>query len=91
MSQKDTFVYKGTSYNRIEFINDMSFADIVEEVRHLPIDEQLELQEILEHNLISLRREEIYKNHLETLEDLKQGKVVFTSDVDELMKQIKSK
>lgn len=66
----------------------MSFADIVEEVRHLRIDEQLELQEILEHNLISLRRDEIYNNHLETLEELEQGEVIFTSDVDELMKQI---
>jgi hypothetical protein len=66
----------------------MSFSDLVEEVRHLPIDEQLELQEILEQNLISLRREEIYKNHLETLEEIKDGKVTFTSDIEELMKQV---
>jgi hypothetical protein len=69
----------------------MSFTDLVEEVRHLGIDEQLELQEILEHNLISLRREEIYKNHLQTLDELKEGKVIFTSDPDELMKQVTGK
>ena len=66
----------------------MSFADLVEEVRHRPLDEQFELQEILERNLISLRREEIYQNHLATIEEMKSGKVKFTSDIDELMSQI---
>ena len=66
----------------------MSFTDLVEEVRHLGIDEQLELQEILERNLIALRRKEIIKNHLETLEEIKRGKVIFTSDIEELMKQV---
>ncbi len=66
----------------------MSFSDLVEEVRHLPIDEQLELQIILEQNLISLRREEIYKNHLETVKELEEGKMIFTSDIEELMKQV---
>ncbi len=65
----------------------MSFADLVEEVRHRPIDKQVELQEILDRNLISLRREEIYQNHLASLEELKSGKVKFSSDVDELMSQ----
>jgi len=66
----------------------MSFTDLVEEVRHLGLDEQLELQEILERNLVSLRREEIYRNHLETVEELGAGKVIFSSDIDELMKQV---
>jgi hypothetical protein len=66
----------------------MSFADLVEEVRHRPVEEQLELQEILEHDLISLRREEIYQNHLASLEEIKSGKLIFTSDVDTLMGQL---
>lgn len=84
---------QGTSLSDFELLLSerkllMSFADIVEEVRHLPLDEQLELQEILERNLISLRREEIYRNHLETLKELKEEKLQFTSDIDELIKQV---
>lgn len=66
----------------------MSFMDLVEEVRHRPIEEQLELREILEHSLIALRREEIYQNHLVSLEEVKNGSLTFTSDVDELMRQV---
>jgi hypothetical protein len=66
----------------------MSFADLVEEVRHRPVEEQLELQEILDHNLISIRREEIYQNHLASIAEIKSGKLIFTSDVDELMNQL---
>ncbi len=66
----------------------MSFADLVEEVRHRPVEEQLELQEILDHNLISIRREEIYQNHLASLAEIESGTMIFSSDVDVLMSQL---
>jgi hypothetical protein len=66
----------------------MSFADLVEEVRHRPVEEQLELQEIIEHNVISLRREEIYQNHLTSLDEIKRGALHFSSDIDVLMAQL---
>jgi hypothetical protein len=46
----------------------MSFADLVEEVRHRPVDEQLELQEILDRNLIALRPEDIWCGHASKFE-----------------------
>lgn len=68
----------------------MTFADLVEEIYHRPLDEQIELREILEHRLRAARREEIYQNHLTSLEELKAGQLHFTSDVDELMRQLES-
>jgi hypothetical protein len=46
----------------------MSFADLVEEVRQRPVNEQLELQEILDRNLISLRPEDIWSGHASKFE-----------------------
>jgi len=66
----------------------MSFLDLVEAVRQRPVEEQIELQEILRHDLIDLRREEIYQNHLEGIALWEQGKLTPSSDVDEIMRRL---
>ena len=66
----------------------MRFSELVEEVLCRPVEEQIELQEILQHNLVALRREEIYQNHHTTLQELESEKLKFSSEVDELMSQL---
>jgi hypothetical protein len=61
-----------------------SFAEVVEEVKNLSTEEKLELQTLLEKYLAEERREEIFDNYQSSLDELKEGKLVFTSDVDTL-------
>jgi hypothetical protein len=64
---------------------EMTFAGVVDEVRQLSIDEKKELAEIIERDLIEERRSEILKNGEEAMKEYKEGKLVFSSNVDELM------
>ena len=61
-----------------------SFAEIVEEVKALSIQEKQELQVLLEKYLIEERREEIYQSHIHSLNELEDGEAKFSSDTDEL-------
>jgi hypothetical protein len=61
-----------------------SFAEVVEEVKNLSTEEKMELQALIEKYLAEERRQEIFDNYQASLDELKEGKLVFTSDVDTL-------
>ncbi len=61
-----------------------SFAEVVEEVKNLSTEEKLELQTLIEKYLAEEKRQEIYDNYQSSLNELKEGKLVFSSDVDGL-------
>ena len=65
-----------------------TFADVVEDVRQLSLAEREELQEIIKRSLIEERRREILQNCEAGLEELREGKLTFTSDLGELQKQL---
>ena len=65
-----------------------TFADIVEDVRQLSPAEREELQEIIKRSLIEERRREILQNCEAGLQELREGKLTFTSDLEELQKQL---
>jgi len=80
----------------------MSFQELVEEVRHLPLEQVKELQLIINERLwddfpegpaFSPEAEEkILEGHREAMRDLREGKLdPPTSDVNELMRRLKSK
>ena len=64
-----------------------TFADVVEDVRQLSPAEREELQEIIKRSLIEERRREILQNCEAGLQELREGKLTFTSDLEELQKQ----
>ena len=66
----------------------ITFSDLVEEIRQRPLDEKIELRDVLDHDLIELRREEIYQNSLDGIREWESGKLQPTSDVDELMRRL---
>ena len=66
----------------------LTFSDLVEEIRHRPIQEKIELKEVIDHDLIEERREEIYQNSLEGIRAWESGTLVPTSDIDELMRRL---
>ena len=65
-----------------------TFADVVEDVRQLSPSEREELQEIIKRSLIEERRREILRNCEDGLQELREGKLTFTSDLEELQKQL---
>ena len=65
-----------------------TFADVVEDVRQLFPAEREELQEIIKKSLIEERRREILQNCEAGLQELREGKLTFTSDLEELQKQL---
>ena len=64
---------------------EMTFAGVVDTVRELSLDEKTELKDILESYIIEERREEIFRNCEEGRKEYEKGKLVFSSNVDELM------
>jgi hypothetical protein len=61
-----------------------SFAEVVEEVKNLSTEEKLELQSLIEKYLAEEKRQEIYDNYQSSLDELKEGKLAFSSDMEML-------
>jgi len=61
-----------------------NFASILEDIKQLSFEEKRELLEITKKYLIEEARNKIYNEHNETLNELKEGKLRFTDDINEL-------
>ncbi len=64
------------------------FADIVEEVTSLKIEEMEEIRDIISKKLVEKRREEFLKNHMEALEDAREGKLFSSNNFEEIKKRL---
>ena len=65
-----------------------NFAGVVDEVRELSLDEKTVLKDILESYIIEERRDEILRNCEEGRKEYEEGKLVFSSNIDDLMKSL---
>ena len=61
-----------------------NFASILEDIKQLSFEEKKELLDITKKYLIEEARNKIYNEHNETLNELKEGKLRFTDDINEL-------
>jgi hypothetical protein len=66
----------------------MSFEALVENVRTCSTEEKEELKFLLERALIEERRNEIRENGRRSMNELKRGKLKFSSSVSELKKSL---
>jgi hypothetical protein len=64
----------------------MSFEALVENIRNCSTEEKEELKFLLERELIESRRREIKENGRRSMEELKRGKLKFSSSISELKK-----
>ncbi|HMS43016.1 MAG TPA: hypothetical protein PKE69_22495 [Pyrinomonadaceae bacterium] len=62
----------------------VSFVNVVEDVKQLSIEEKQELKDLLDNYLIEERREEIYQNYEQSKQNLADGKLRFSSDLEQL-------
>jgi hypothetical protein len=65
-----------------------TFAGVVEEVKQLSFDEKRELKNLLESYLAEERRQEILENGEQSKQELKNGKLKFSSNADELVEML---
>ena len=63
----------------------MNFSDVIEGIKTLSLEEKEEIQSLLTQYLREERRDEIYQNYLIAKQAEKEGKLKFTSDIDELI------
>lgn len=61
-----------------------TFVEIVEEVKQLTIEEKLELKHLLDNYLVDERRDEILKNYQESRMENEEGRLPFSSNLNEL-------
>jgi len=66
----------------------MTFCDVVEAIKTLSLVEKEEIQSLLEQFLREERREEIYQSYLVSKQNEKEGKLRFSSDIDQLMQSL---
>ena len=64
------------------------FNDIVDKIFSLPLDEKVELKNLLEHNIAESRRDEIESNYKNAKEEEVSGKLKYSSAMDELRKML---
>jgi hypothetical protein len=67
-------------------MQDLSFANLVEQVQRLPLDEKQELWELLENYLREDRRSDIYQAYQETLEI--EDTLSFSRDISTLKRSL---
>ncbi len=66
----------------------MNFSDVVEGIKTLSLEEKEEIQSLLTQYLREEKRDEIYQNYLIAKQAEKEGKLKFTSDIDELINSL---
>jgi hypothetical protein len=60
------------------------FNDIVDKIYSLPLEEKVELKNLLENYIAESRRNEIASNYSEARAHENTGKLKFSSDINEL-------
>jgi hypothetical protein len=66
----------------------LQFNNIIETIYGLPLEERLEIKNLLEHNIADTRRNEIINNYKKTQEDYRSTKLRFSSKISELKKML---
>lgn len=66
----------------------VKFNELIEAIKSLSLEEKEEIKFLIERYLIEERREEIYQNYKESLKELEEGKIKFTSSIDKLKETI---
>jgi hypothetical protein len=66
----------------------LQFNSIIETIYNLPLEDRLEIINLLEHNIADTRRNEIANNYKEAQQEHKSGKLKFSSKIKELKKML---
>lgn len=65
-----------------------SFNNIVNHIYNLPLEDKLEIKNLLDLNISESKRNEIEKNYKLSKEDLKNSRLKFSNNIYELKRMI---
>ncbi len=60
------------------------FANLIEEVKKMPYEDKEELKILIEKYLSEERRDEIYQNYNNSIQEFQSKKIKFSSDTNKL-------
>ena len=66
----------------------ITFSDLVNNVRNLSINEKIEIKDIVEKSILEERRDEIHECFLKSKQEFKENKLNFSSNIDQLKNMI---
>ena len=66
----------------------LTFNDLVNNVRNLSLTEKLEIKNIVEKSIIEEQRDEIHNCYLKSKQEFKENKLKFSKDINQLRKMI---
>jgi hypothetical protein len=66
----------------------LKFDSIVETIYSLPLEDRMEIKNLLEHNIADSRRNEIAANLKKSEEEHRAGNLKFSSKIDVLKKML---
>lgn len=64
----------------------LQFNDFVDKIYSLPLEDKVELKNLLEHNIAESKRNEIAENYMLARAEEEAGKLMFSSNIAELKK-----
>ncbi len=64
------------------------FSEMVEKIYNLPLQDKMELKNLLEHNIAEERRNEIDVNYKKSKQEHNSGNLHFTSNINDLKKML---
>jgi hypothetical protein len=71
---------------KIMKVSNNNFHNVVKSIYDLPLEDKLELKQILEHNIVEQKRAQILKNFKEAKSDEADQKLVFSDSIVKLKK-----
>lgn len=66
----------------------MSYAELVDNIQKLSYEDKLRLEELLKKYLIDEKREQIYHESIETDNEVREGKIKFYDNAEDLEKSL---
>ena len=71
-------------------VESIRYDILIENIKNLSLQDKEELKLLLEKYILEELRTIIYKNYVESLQELKEGKLEFYSDINKLKEIIES-
>lgn len=66
----------------------LKYSNIIESIYSMPLEDKIELKNLIEHNIADARRNEIEINFKESRDEEKSGKFEFSSNLSELKEML---
>jgi hypothetical protein len=66
----------------------LMFSKIIDSIYDLPLEDRLEIRNLLDRNIADSRRKEIEDNFKQSKKEEQAGNLLFSSNIDELKKML---